>query len=324
MIKPYVIVLSQFEADVIFGQHLATQCGFQFLRAASVPDLERYLIDRSNSLVFIDVDSKESQSALHQVAAVLRLYSNPRFVFGIATKPIFDLVESNRFGVFGHYYVRNYDSFAMNWMPRLCRPIFSPESFGVDFYKDSDASVHKIELKSSRERGVLIQVLDKYLVEKGVNDRAAQMSLRAVDEVLMNAIFDAPIDSGGVRYRINTPREEYFELKDKERVFVTVVRNLEFMLVAVRDQFGSLELKAATDAAKANYRVKSYDSNAHAHAGRIGLQAIAASGTSYLANCKPKAYTEVVLAFPYFRSFKETKSVFRSFSFNIQDSSIKI
>jgi hypothetical protein len=319
-----LIVASKRNEDIQFCQKIAAQSKFNFTSVSDSQRLNALLIDRPQSLVFWDVDSPEANQtngalSLAQMLPVLTTRLKTRHVFGLASQSVFELPEVNRVSAIGHYCVRNYSTFAHTWISRLCIPLFSPEPFGLDYYKDETAKIQTIELKAAREKNASIEAVGNLLMRRQMNERAVQMILRVLDEMLMNAIFDAPVDAKGIRYRKETARDGAFLLKDKERIFLNLAFNESFVNISVKDQFGSFISTQAFDAVRKDYSVFSYKSDTATKSAGLGLHGIAASGLSFMISCKPGIATEAVISFPYYKSYKETKDAFRSFSFNVRE-----
>ena len=319
-----LIAATNRKEDIQFCQKVAEKAKFDFTSVGDAQKLNLLLIERPQSLVFWDVDFAEvnqpkSPLSQSQMLPVLTERMKTRHVFGLASKSVFDLPEVNRIPAIGHYCVRNYSDFATLWIARLCFPLFSPEPFGLNYYKDETAKIQTIELKASREKTACIDAIGNLLTRREMNDRAIQMVLRVLDEMLMNAIFDAPVDANDKRYRRETARDDDFKLIEKERVFLNIAFNEAFVNISVKDQFGSFVTTQAFQAVRTNYSVYSYQANTATKSAGLGLHGIAASGLSFMISCKPGMATEAVMSFPYYKKFKETKDAFRSFSFNVRE-----
>jgi|GEM_PF-5596107 len=310
-----LINLSWNENDAQFCEKVAKKSGFDFALASSPAHLNELLIERPQSLLFIEIDAPEP---LRSSLSVFSKYLKPRHIFGLAAQSVFELPESSQTRGIGHYCVRNYSDFAVEWISRLCIPLFSQEPFGIEYYKDQDAVIQSITLKNSVHKGPAIEAIGKTLTKRNLNDRALQMILRVLDELLMNAIFDAPLNATQQSYRRETPRDEAFDLNEQEQVTLSVAFNQNFVTISVRDHFGSFSLDKAFAALSRNYSVSSYQVNQNTRSASLGLHGIASNGVGIMISCKPGMATEAVISFPYYSSFKETKQAFRSFSFNIR------
>jgi hypothetical protein len=309
-----IIVASKRVEDIEFCQKIATRTGFAFTPLSDFSLLDSLLIKNPESLLFLDLDLPIA-NALPIIAKHLKT----RHVFGLANETVFDLPEASRVSAIGHFCVRHYNEFAENWIAKLCTPLFSADPFGLHYYKDETSKTQTIELKAAREKTAAIDAIGNLLARRKMNDRAIQMILRALDEVLMNAIFDAPIDTKGRRYRRETDRNEDFELRGKERVFLNLALNENFVNLSVKDQFGSFLSERAFDAVRRDYSQAAYQLDGKTKSAGLGLHGIAASGLSFMISCKLNLATESVISFPYYQNFKETKNAFRSFSFNVKE-----
>jgi hypothetical protein len=242
----------------------------------------------------------------------------PRQCFGLTSTSFYELKEATRSNAIGHFCVRNFDDFGLNWISKLCVPLFNPDPFGLKFYADEEAKINTIELKNARERRIALEAMGNLLIKKEIHVRAVEMIIRVADELLMNAIYDAPYSHQQGRYRKELSREEDFPLEGKERVFLNLVFNKDFVVMSIQDQFGSFVAHHAFEAAKKDYTEHAYRANAAVQGAGLGLHGIATSGVGTMISCKTDVATEAVIAFPYYKSFKETKKGFSSFSFNVR------
>ena len=318
-----LMVASRRTEDIQFSQKVAERCGFDFETCIDPVKLDDRMIERPQTIMFVDVDSAEATTSgkplsLSRIQPILAKRLKPRQCFALSSVPFSELKEATRTQTFSHYCVRHYDDFGVQWISRLCFPLFSPEPFGLNFYSDHDAKVNMIELKSAKERRIALEAISNLLLKRELHPRAVEMILRVGDELLMNAIFDAPVDPNDDRYRKERPRDENFPLEGKERVFLKLVFNEKFVVLGVHDQFGSFVSKNAFDAAKKDYTEFEYRPDASVVGAGLGLHGIAASGLCSMISCKAGVATEAVIAFPYYKNFKQTKSGFRSFSFNMR------
>ena len=280
------------------------------------------MVENKQSLFFWDVDSEGFNDPSHRFSAarilpVLHSHAKPYQVFALANKSAFELPAASRIPTISHYCVRQYTDFGVEWISRLCGTLFSPGPFGLDYYQEPGSVTHSLELKNSREKVLALEAVNAILRKYKIEHRATQMLLRSVDELLMNAIFDAPIDDKGKRYRREEPLDAQFDLVGKERVVLSTLVNTRSIVVGVFDHFGSFAMMNAAKWIQKDYASSDYKVDRTTKAAGLGLRGIAASGIGTIISSRSGVGTESVIAFPYYKSFKETKTGFRSFSLNI-------
>ena len=313
-----LIAVSEKSKDLEFCQEIADREKFDLCIPANTNDLQTLLIGQSDHLVFWDVDAVKTWT-LSDVLPLVGRHCVPHRVFALSDRSVYEIPEANRYPAIGHYCVRKYDEFAHAWISRLCGPLFSADPFGLEFYRDADSVVRSIQLRSAREKCAAIDAFGSILTKRGMESRAVQMILRVIDELLMNALFDAPIDAHGKSYRRESPRDSDFALSKREEVTVELVQNAEFAVVGVRDSFGSFVWASATDRVRRDYAGHDYRPDLTTHSAGLGLQGIAANGVSLVIAAKRGIATEAIVAFPYYLHFRGTKTGFRSFSYNLRE-----
>lgn len=309
-----VITLSNREPDLEFTKAVAERNGFDFSVAATKEELEQIFAERPQCLVFWDIE--DSRFAHNRFLPLISKAVKPKHVFALSNFSIFELPEVNRVTSVGHYCVRNYSDFAVDWIAKLCYPLFSPEPFGLEYYNDPAAKTTSVELASSHQKEIALKGFTKVLLAKGIHPRAVDMVAKVIDELIMNAVFDAPMNAEGVHYRREVARDSEFTLEGRERVTISMALNPSFVSIGVKDHFGSFSNQNAFEALRRDHSKMDYKPKADTLSGGLGLQQIAASGMGVMISWKQGIATEVVICFPYYKSFKETKVAFRSFSFN--------
>lgn len=113
--------------------------------------------------------------------------------------------------------------------------------FGADKYLLWGTQLHVHTLARSSERAGLIAQLADAVRARGQTARVASMAMLVADELLSNAVHNAPVDSAGGHYRKDVPRETDFELDDKHTVRLRWGCDARYLAIEVTDQFGSLD-----------------------------------------------------------------------------------
>jgi len=132
-----------------------------------------------------------------------------------------------------------------------------------------DAGLESIAISSSLEKESALGALAEHLRAAGVRNRFSQHAQRVADELLTNALYDAPTDANGTpRYR-DVARTEVVELPDHERATFLFGVDGRGITVAIRDPFGSLTAGAVhSNLARAS---RSGDDQIRATGGGAGL-----------------------------------------------------
>jgi hypothetical protein len=149
------------------------------------------------------------------------------------------------------------------------------------------------------------------LEKNGLTPRLSNQVAQETDELLLNAIFDAPVDEEGAHYRKKLERNAQFPLDKKEEVILSVMSNHRFLGVSIKDQFGSLDLGKLIPSLHRNYRTDGYQPNEGAG---LGLNKVVESGFSLFLVSLAGESTEAMLFFPCSKNHAEFKSKFRFLS----------
>ncbi len=318
-----ILLLSRRDEDAEFCAELARRMNFAF---TPIPKLDHALSIPKNAkvAVFISVDDDKdlenyNESDVYKSLEALQYILPESRVFAIADKMIFELPHLFRNPTIGHYLLRKYDEFCFDWVEKLIRHGLQDVPKDVEKLKEADAKEVKIHLTHSNDRIKAIKGAEALLTGKGFSDRCTQRILQALDELILNAIFDAPMDEKGRTYRKANLRDSELFLFGKEEVDVSVRIEKSMILLTVVDQFGSFSKDRALKVIQKDYATAGYTPDLNTQSGGLGLHGIVGSGLGFLIQIIPGERTETVVAFPYFKSFKDMKASFRSFTMLIQD-----
>lgn len=162
-------------------------------------------------------------------------------------------------------------------------------------------AVHSFEVDDYQSKALVVERVAGLAAELGLRRRGCQAVEQAVDELLLNALYDAPVDEGG------RPRYAHYGLAErlalragpKERPVVRCGGDEERFVVAVRDPFGALSRETV-----ARYLQRCAEAQAHrtspllrrpegAGAG-VGLYLVASCTSEMLFRLRRGCLTEVV------------------------------
>ena len=318
----YLFLASERELDHDFCRKVAERAGLIFMPVISLSGFEAQLNDNPKCLFFWDIDFPDIEKPTHRyslshLTPILARHLKPQQVFGLADRSMFELSAAHRQSVIAHFCVRHYSEFAVEWISEVCAPLFNHGPFGLDHYKEPGSVTQAVQLKRSTDRKQTLMAVDKLLRKHKFELRSREMVISSVDELLMNAILDAPIDETGIRYRREVDISSDFIFTEKEYVTMSVLVNTRSIVIGVFDHFGSFPTPAPGDLMRKDYSRANYKVDPTTKSAGLGLRGISASGICTIISCQKDYGTEAVIGFPYYKSFKETKKGFRSFSLNI-------
>jgi hypothetical protein len=130
------------------------------------------------------------------------------------------------------------------------RLLDGPESPGVTPYLLAGAPVHEVSVRSSGDKD---QALGSIIAFAESMDLAGEKLRRvelATEELLMNALYDAPRNADGVERNAQLDRRLPVSLGADETVHMRYGCDGQTLAIAVSDPFGSLTKRAVTDRLK--------------------------------------------------------------------------
>ncbi|MAV91305.1 MAG: hypothetical protein CL676_07770 [Bdellovibrionaceae bacterium] len=175
--------------------------------------------------------------------------------------------------------------------------ILTDQYFGLEPYMGFGAEVRSERIKSSTQRADLLEELDQYLNTAGVRKNIRERARLVADELLMNAIYDAPVDSIDRKPLFNhLPRTEEVILEPNQQGTFSFVFDGTKILMAVRDPFGALDSATIYRYLKNCYSSEPEEINAQEGKGGAGrgLHQIVEASSELIFNLSPGSKTEVI------------------------------
>ena len=112
--------------------------------------------------------------------------------------------------------------------------------FGLEKYLAWGVAARDVQLDNTSQRGDAVEALSRNLREYGLGGRIASLASLVADELLSNALYNAPVDDDGARLRVDESRDSDRALSGTERVTLRYACDGRYLAVEVTDLFGSL------------------------------------------------------------------------------------
>jgi hypothetical protein len=168
------------------------------------------------------------------------------------------------------------------------------EIWGLEKYLAWGVETRARTLADASERIAAVQQLDHDVHAAGFGPRVAAQATLIADELLSNALYNAPVDAAGGRYRAGDPRHGARPLVGAEQVSIRYACDARYFAIEVTDRFGSLDRKTILRClAKAGSRVPEKVSMDTRGAG-IGLATVYGTCNHLVFNLEPGVRTEVI------------------------------
>lgn len=323
--NPTIILISSNAEDRQFVDEVASRAGLPILQFCEAATAAAQTAALAEKLVFVDVSTEEHllafKAAYSSQIGLGKGRINPNFLHFIT----FDTPESmrlmSRSNLLGHFIVRNYGSPAEagRHYGRLVHGLCQGLGFALDKLIPPPANVKVIKLKHSREKQDAIDTITEFLSqETDFKGRQVSLIVNAVDELLMNAIYDAPTDETGGQELRSVKRDTPLELGEDRSVEMQIGFDGEYAAITVVDRFGSIDKVKLLGHILDNYAKNTLFRPDSADAGAgIGLATTFKLGGSLFFVQEPGEKTEATVFFRQASTFKEFRNQFRFISIHV-------
>jgi hypothetical protein len=113
--------------------------------------------------------------------------------------------------------------------------------FGLEKYVSWGAEIRRFVLDDARERDQAVAALTRDVVAAGLPDRVGSLVSVIAYELLANAIYTAPVDDDGERFRRGEPRDRQRALTGRDAVTLRWATDGRYLAIEVRDGWGTLD-----------------------------------------------------------------------------------
>jgi hypothetical protein len=160
------------------------------------------------------------------------------------------------------------------------------DPFGLEKYVAWGAEVRSYRLEDAQDRDAAVTALAKDVVAVGLPDRIGSLVSVVADELIANALYAAPVDGSGTRFRASEPRDTARPLVDRDVVTVRWATDARYLAIEVRDRWGSFQLR--------NIPSKLAAGGKQTGEGGMGLPLAYACSNQFVIGSAPGALTEVI------------------------------
>jgi len=211
----------------------------------------------------------------------------------VPSSSLASFVRLMRFPFLNHVLVRAND------MPSLtitALKLFTGDIFGIEKYLPPNVEVHLTRLRDYEGRSRAIDSVLAFAEAAGVRRQIRSAIGQVCEELLMNALYDAPVDEGGNAVFATVDPQARLRQQSPRPVSIRYATTEEHFAVAVRDRFGTLEkahiLSYLEKCIKSPNQIdrKTYGAG-------LGLYLIANNATQFIVNLAPGMASEVVCTF---------------------------
>ncbi|HLE00619.1 MAG TPA: hypothetical protein VJB59_10190 [Bdellovibrionota bacterium] len=302
-----LLVISLRKEDFELGEALSEKLGFSFKQCADRNHVRNWLIDHPDAVVFWNADS----SGLYEpVIDILPKYAATNRIFALTERELVHYPHLYRNPTFRHQVFRRDLDSVVKICPALVRCALTRDPVRIERFFPKTTVLKRIFITRSAHRAAAIEAIQNSLTKQGVRGRIAALVAEGVDELIMNAVFHAPVNPDGSPRVIN--RVADFELDTREQVEVELAESEHYLGFSVGDLFGSFRSGHLISALRRQYDEKK-TTQLHLTAG-LGFHKIMAGGLSLVMATEPNKCTRAMLFFPRTDSYKHFRTGFRFLS----------
>jgi CRP-like cAMP-binding protein len=173
----------------------------------------------------------------------------------------------------------------------------SKDVFGLEKYLSWGADIKSTPVVSSEKRPDYIRAMDEYFETLGIRRTARERAALVTEELLMNAIYDAPVDAEGKSLFNHKNRKEVIYLKPNQQGKLRYATDGMLLAVSVQDPFGSLSGAVLLKYLKSCYGQEAGTLDASKGGAGRGLHQIIENSDLVVFNIDPRKKTEVIALF---------------------------
>jgi len=284
-----IMLISSHVDDQNFAEEVANSSGLPLISEPNPVKAREKLVGLVKPVLFVDVSSDEMFNEFvlafkpiigegpGQISSNLVHFISPETLEKASTR-----AETN---MFGHLIMRQYGDprEAGRHYGRIVKGVCLNQDFGLQNLISSEASIRIVKLGHSSDKSRVMTSISEYLsTETSFKDRAAQIVITAVDELLMNAIYDAPPDEAGGQKLQKVSRDTPISLGGKRAVELQMGYDGEYVAFTVIDRFGSINKSKVLKHLFRNFAETDYQVDPNVAGAGIGLATTFRTGGSLL------------------------------------------
>jgi hypothetical protein len=174
--------------------------------------------------------------------------------------------------------------------------LLTGDIFGIEKYLPAGTPVHYIRLRDFEGRGNAVDKIQEFAKDSRMRRQVRGAIGQVCEELLMNALYDAPVDEAGNPIFAEVDPHDRTESRSPRPVSIRYAATESQFAIAVRDRFGRLAKN--TILAYINKCLHSKQQiDRKAYGAGLGLYLVANAAASYVVNVAYGIATEVVCTF---------------------------
>jgi hypothetical protein len=265
------------------------------VQAVETPEQGLEVLNESYDLLLVDWPSASmSQAAVKKAPKLQVVLTTTQSLFEDAGRSI---VEMPMNGVL----IRNIfgtsdtgDPSAIQELVITAGKLLTGDVFGVEKYLSWGSMVREEAVTHSNDRNRIIDLVGEYATQCGLRPNVRTAAQTLTDELLMNAIWDAPVDASGKPKYAHLDRALPVNLLPNERVSVRYGNDANVFAVSVVDQFGRLDHDLAFRYLKKCFAKGEDQIDSKQGGAGLGLYFAFLATNTFVFNVSPQKRTEAI------------------------------
>lgn len=194
-----------------------------------------------------------------------------------------------------------------------CTKLIERDIFGIEKYLPAwGIKLHRQTIDRSTEKYQALEALEHFLEDIDCHAAIIPEICNAADELLMNAIFNAPRDLSGEPKYVNVARSEAVCLQPEEQIDFSFACDGRHVALAVGDPFGSLQRSVILRYLRQSLLCGRADIEHKQHGAGLGLSMVFNSINQLVFNIHEGLRTEVIALFYVRNGAREFRASGRS------------
>jgi len=188
------------------------------------------------------------------------------------------------------------EDFDMKVLSAMATRVLAGDIFGLEKHVPWGAQIHSFLVGDYQEKSLCIAQVSAFAEAMSVRRKYRESIEQCLDEMLMNALYDAPVDEQGRSIFSEIPTKTRISLRVEQRVVVQYACDGKQFVVGVRDAFGTLARDTVLRYLHKCLHAEQQIDRKTGGAG-LGLYLISNSSTAVYFNVLPGVATEAVCTF---------------------------
>jgi phage-related protein len=315
-----ILLVSDHPDDASFLAEVCQVVQANLQLAPNAKEAVDFLSANDCTAIFVDVSKAETLRGFEAESQKrLGLFSDrlqANLIHFISDRELSENREVIKSPLFGNFFQRQPENLQQNgeFYGRFVAAGEKKATHELKNFLSEHGKVQQVVLSNTSQKQEAAEAVRQYLIAAKIPARISNIITNSVDELLMNAMFDAPCDEFGKTLYSATARDQARALKEHEQVTMSIGFDGFYVGVSVADGFGSLDRGRLLNHVSANYRDRDYQIRAGQAGAGLGLATIHSGGGSLIYHCEARVKTEATLLYRAFPSYREFKNQFKFFS----------